>query len=78
MPEITNNIVEVESTVWNTDDELEFIRYLFNRKNLKALANYRRLLPYRNFYGAGMYVDQRLVQMSLDTHIDALEADLLR
>ncbi|MDD1678111.1 MAG: hypothetical protein LUO93_02860 [Methanomicrobiales archaeon] len=63
---------------WSSEDELAFVRYLYHRKNLIGLVNYRRLLPYRSFYGAGMYVDQRLLQMSLDTHIDALEADLLR
>ena len=78
MPEQTINFAELEPVTWSSEDELEFVRYLYNHKNLAGLVNYRRLLPYRNFYGAGMYVDQRLLRMSLDTHIDALEADLLR
>lgn len=78
MAETALNLVEVEPTVWSTEDELEFVRQLYLHKNLTAMANYRRVLPYRSFYGAGMYVDLNLVRMSLDTHIDALEADLLR
>lgn len=78
MPDVDANLVEVEPLTWNTDDELEFVRCLYRNRNLRGLVNYRRVLPYRGYYGAGMYIDRNLVQMSLDTHIDALEADLLR
>ncbi|HEV2172466.1 MAG TPA: hypothetical protein VGR71_02815 [Nitrospira sp.] len=69
---------DLEPTTWSTDDELNFIRQLYARKKLLSLVAYRRLLPYRGYHGAGMYVNVEMVRWSLDSHIEALEGDLLR
>ena len=67
----------VESTDWTTDDEIDSIRHMFNRKNIVALQHYRRVLPYRDFHGAGMYVNVTIVRLTLNSLIDALEQELL-
>ena len=75
--ELQNALVKEEPTSWTTYDEIGFVRHLYWRKNLQALSNYRRVLPYLDFHVAGMHVDANLVRLSLDTMIDALESEIL-
>lgn len=76
-PIIENIFVVEESEVWTHEDEINFVRHLYRKKNIVALSNYRRLLPYRDFHGAGMHVDVGLVRMAMNSLIDALESELL-
>lgn len=73
------NLIELEAepTTWQTEDEIAFCRELYRKKNLIALVNYRRLLPHRDFGGAGMHVDRYLVNMALTSLIEALESEIL-
>lgn len=77
MTEQENNLIEMEPVTWQTEDEITFCRELYRRRKLIALVNYRRLLPYRDFSGAGMHVDRYLVGMALNSLIDALESEML-
>jgi len=79
MPDTENTFIITpdESSDWTTEDEIAFVRHLYNRRNLKAMSDYRRMLPYRDFRGAGMHVDVMLVRLALNSLIDALETELL-
>lgn len=78
MPDTDNNFVITDEPLeWTTEDEIAFARHLYNKRNLPALSHYRRMLPYRNFHGAGMHVDVVLVRLAMNSLIDALESELL-
>jgi hypothetical protein len=64
-----------EPLVWTTEDEMEFIKCMFRNKNICGLEGYARVLPYRLFWGEGMYVDWDLVRMRLDSYINSLKGD---
>lgn len=72
-----NNFVVEEPLDWTTEDEIAAVRQMYNHKNIRALSNYRRMLPYRTFHGAGMHVDAVLVRLAMNSLIDALESELL-
>lgn len=66
-----------ESMDWTTEDEIAFVRCMFNRRNIIGLQRYRRLLQYRVYHGPGMFVNREYVRLALNSLIDTLEQELL-
>ena len=48
-------------SVWTTQDELMFVRGLFDRKKIKELRNYCRLMHERRWWGPGMEVNPMIL-----------------
>lgn len=51
----------MDDTTWTTQDELMFVRSLFDRGKLRELRNYCRLLHERRWWGPGMAVNPMIV-----------------